>query len=196
VSKSKQYIPREPYKRGGVIYEHIYELTLYLDSKNAQFSTVLTRLVNAYPNMKYVYALHNMDATAEGMKKKEHYHLLIVFPREVSMNKIIYIAGIPDNLIEWKQFLDKSVQYLIHINDPDKYQYDLDILEGTLDFIQYFESPKQSNTRNELNLIIEFINQNKGHLTLYNIFCFCRDNQLLITYKSWYHIIKDIYQEN
>lgn len=192
---NKNYTPRGPYIRGNVIYEHIYEIELYPVSENLQFDVILDRLQKVYVDILYVYAFHDKDLFDDGTPKKPHYHLLFVFPREKSIKKIAHDLEVPEYAIVWKQFLDKSVQYLIHLNNPEKYQYDVEILQGTLDFEQYFASSKRSSLKNELNLITDFIIRHKGHITYYEIFCFARDNDLLNTYRRWYSIIKDIYQE-
>lgn len=188
-----KYAPREPYRRGGVIYEHIYEITCYDDSKNAQYDTVLKLLQYKYPNAQWVSAYHYKDKFEDGTDKKKHHHLLAVFPREISIRRLAYNLEIQENLIEWKQFLDKSVQYLIHLNHPEKAQYELHILEGTLPYLQYFSAPQESNTRNELDLIMQFVHNNKYNITYYDIYNFVRDNQLHSTYHRWYHEIKDEY---
>lgn len=185
-----------PYMRGGVIYEHIYEIELYEVSENAQFSTVFKLVRRLFPNVEYVYIKHDLDKFDDGTYKKVHYHLLLNFPREKSIKRLAEQLGVPINLIKWKAYLDLSVQYLIHLNNPEKAQYDIEALQGNNNwFMLYLGGDFASNYKSELSLIVNFIQKNKEHLTYFHIYQYCQEHNLLKVYKSWYQVIKDIYIE-
>lgn len=185
-----------PYRRGKVIWEHIYEITLYADSETANFEKVLQVIKEIYENIDYVYIYHDKDIKEDGTPKKPHYHLLLVFPREKSIQKLSKELGIPLNLIEWKAYLNKAVQYLIHMNAPDKAQYDIDALEGNSNwFLAFLGGDFSANKVSEISILMDFVYKNKEKITYYDIFRYALEHNLLNVYNKYYFKIKDVYKE-
>lgn len=185
-----------PHMRGKVIWEHIYEVELYEESENAQFDVILRKVLILYPDIDYAYIFHNRCKFDNGEPKKPHYHLLLNFPREKSMNKLIQELGVPSQLVTWKAYLDDSVQYLIHLNHPQKTQYEVDEITSNNDWaLRFLGGDFSSNQITELTLIVEFVKRH-DRITFYDIFTYCSEHNLLYTYRKWYQQIRDIYKEN
>lgn len=183
-----------PYMRGGVIYEHIYEIELYSESDNARFDEVYQICQDIYYQADKAYIYHDKDIKEDGSLKKPHYHLLIVFPREKSINKLSKETGVPLNLIKWKAYLDLSVQYLVHQNNPEKYQYDVEDIHGDVNYwwLMFVGGTFNGNARSNVSTIINWVYSHKGHITYYDVFRYAFEHYLLKEYKQYYPQIKDI----
>lgn len=102
----------------------------------------------------YACILHDSDINADtGELKTEHFH--IVLERQslarytTIINELSKWTGFPSNCIsvDYCQLLNKSIRYLTHIDDEDKYQYsDLDVRTNRQEYVD-----------NALKHLIDFI---------------------------------------
>lgn len=83
-------------------------------------------------NYDYACIVHDLDENETGEIKKEHTHIVLRFKNAIWNTALAKDLEIADNYIEKCRNLDKSLMYLIHYNDIDKYQYDFEDVEGTL----------------------------------------------------------------
>ena len=85
-------------------------------------------------NYKCAYILHDKDEDENGELKKPHWH--VVF--NIGSSSPRYASGmakefqIESNYIQTCKNLNGALRYLIHNDDPDKYQYDIDDVKGDL----------------------------------------------------------------
>lgn len=93
-----------------------------------------------------VSPLHDKDIDDTGSFKKPHYHVLLHFPSKKSIVQIYSIerslgsSAPPEPVHSFESYF----RYLIHVDDPDKYQYnkeDIIPLAG-IDVNSYFLPPK------------------------------------------------------
>ena len=78
------------------------------------------------------YILHDFDTLDTGELKKAHYHVVFTFPNPRYLSSVADDLGISENYIERCIKLNSSLRYLIHADNPDKYQYSLDAVGGSL----------------------------------------------------------------
>lgn len=79
--------------------------------------------------------LHDKDVTPEGETKKAHYHIMVLFSGNKSLKQIQEISDglsgvkldIPNNRVKEVR---ATVRYMVHADQPDKYQYGLENLVG------------------------------------------------------------------
>lgn len=82
-------------------------------------------------NYDFVYILHNLDVKEDtGELKKPHYHYLLKFNGQVSISTISYVTGVPDNYIKARSDYRSAFRYLMHIDHPEKHQYDAGQIQG------------------------------------------------------------------
>ena len=75
-------------------------------------------------NYDYAYCLHDKDIIPEtGELKKAHHHFILKFNNTRSISAVSDELGLPSNHLEYCRNLKGAVRYLIHMDDPDKYQY-------------------------------------------------------------------------
>lgn len=190
----------KPNTRGkeNVIYERIYEIVSYEDSENLNTDVIHKFILNKFPDAEYAYALHDKDVNDDGSAKKAHTHHLIRFDREKSINVVARELGIQPSQINWKANWEYSVQYLIHKNAPDKYQYDKSFIHGNCDIdiiLQTRFDRKEAHEeaeRKELSAIVDYIAMHDGIITMFMLYKFCIDNGIWSSYRRNYSIIKDM----
>ena len=83
-------------------------------------SVILKSLYDENPNIEFSYILHNPDD--DDLNK--HYHLVLYFKGKVKrFSTILNIFKGAHIEATNQQRYKRCIQYLVHKNDPDKYQY-------------------------------------------------------------------------
>ena len=98
-------------------YRH-FILLLYPEWDN--FKNILGDLKGSFKN--YAYIKH----IPETEEKKEHVHFILSLENARTIESISNRVGVPSNLIQNCKSLRASCRYLVHKDDEDKYQYNLD----------------------------------------------------------------------
>lgn len=80
----------------------------------------------------YAYILHDKDRDENGNIKKSHYHVVIRFTNQTWNSAVAKELNIAENYLEEPRNFDNALMYLIHFNDVDKYQYNIDDVKGPL----------------------------------------------------------------
>ncbi len=98
-------------------YRH-FMMLLYPEWNN--FDNILNDIKGNFK--KYAYIKH----MPEKDEKKEHFHLILSLDNPRSINGLSKRLGVPKNLVRNIKALRGSCRYLIHKDNEDKYQYNLD----------------------------------------------------------------------
>lgn len=139
-------------------------------------------------NYKYAYIYHDKD------NNKPHYHFQIYFTSQRYISSISKEFNIPDNLITIIKDKKKAIQYLIHLNDDEKYHYSFDEINSNFNIEIYFSN--KSVEMDDISLIIEYIDSQSDIIYYYNLMSFVLKNSIWSSYRRNYSIIKDIVQEH
>lgn len=122
----------------------------------------------------YDYAMicHDMDTEEKtGEIKKEHYHVVLRFKNAKWNTALAEELGIKENYIEESRSLKRSLLYLIHYYDIDKYQYPVDKVSGPLKKLINGYIANEDKTESEKVLeIFEEIDQMDEYIE-FSIFC-------------------------
>lgn len=145
--------------------------------------------------------LHNQDFNADGTPKKSHHHVILMFTTKksaaqiVGLLKSIYgevnnsIQGIATVLVEQCIVHDihAMVRYLAHVDNPDKFQYDVNDIRGYngADVMELLKKSLQE-TQDTILAIQNFIVDNDitEFCDLADAVSFNRDWYLMVTTKS------------
>lgn len=131
--------------------------------------------------------VHDDDSHGDGTKKKKHIHFILVFEGNKSKDQIYeimqQIMDCPPPPQPVKN-MTGMIRYLIHLDDPDKAQYDKrDIYTyGGIDLETYFMPTKNQQT-DELQLIIQYCESQD--IKSYRQFLL---NMMSIGNKDWFYI--------
>lgn len=109
---------------------------------------------------KYAYILH----TPEANEKKLHYHFILSLDNPRTIESLSKRLGIPKNLIQNCRSLRGACRYLIHKDNDDKIQYNLDQVICSKSFSNtYYKSFDDLLSDNEiLQNIYDFIYRNSN----------------------------------
>lgn len=117
----------------------------------------------------YCCALHDKDVDENGELKKEHRHWYLEFDGKKSLEQVkSIIAPLGGTLPLVCSSPRGSVRYLIHKDDPDKYQYTLDIIYNHgCDIDKYFQLSDLEISERK-SIILKYIVENEitDYLTL------------------------------
>lgn len=86
--------------------------------------------------------LHCNDIDGDGVLKKAHYHICIVYGGPVPFNNVCeFLKPLNCTIPQKVMSLRGTIRYFIHLDDPDKFQYDKKDLEclGGFDIDDYFK---------------------------------------------------------
>lgn len=107
-------------------------------------------------NYDYAMICHDKDIDEKtGEIKKQHYHIVVRFKNAKWNTSFAEDLKIPVNYIEESRNLKRSLQYLIHYNDENKYQYDITEVQGTLTTL--LKETIQNGNKTESEKIIEIL---------------------------------------
>lgn len=167
------------------------EIILYTD--NELHLSLMNELTQKY---NYAYILHDKDKNDDGTFKKEHYHLLLFFRNARWGSSILKEINIDNpNLIEFRENKAEAVQYLIHSNNLDKYQYNIEDIISDIDISIYFNKYKDNETK-DVSILYDYITNYVGIIFYNQVYYFAVSNNLWSSYRRNYLILKDLIQEH
>lgn len=135
-------------------------------------------------NFNYACILHDKDIDeVTGELKKQHYHVILYFDNPVYLSSLAKQLNIKSNYIEVEE-LKKGLEYLIHKNNSDKFQYSIDEVFGTLKYKLY--NYLNNNIENEsqcVKLIISYFQDKLIPITLTDFILYLVENNLWSYYR-------------
>lgn len=173
-------------KRNIKTYNRYFSFILYQEDKEQMKS--MEYITKTY---KYARIYHDKDIEDDGKTiKKPHYHIIIYVGNNPRNRHAIAVeTNIKENYIEGCN-KDKMLLYLIHYNNAEKTQYDIDEVDGDLakDLINLIQS-KTENNGEKLDKILRYIYARKNiaiaevteYCIKYNYYEVLKQNQYLIS---------------
>lgn len=113
----------------------------------------------------------------EGEFKKPHYHVVLKFANARSSKSVAKDLGITENYLEPCKKYRQSMEYLIHLNNPEKYLYNVDEVKGTLkrDLVKFLNNhEKDENVR--VQKVYDWIRKQPRPLTINKLSQYCFNN--------------------
>lgn len=168
----------------------IFELMIYPDSEIYVTDDVVKAATEYFD--EWAYILHDSDVLPEtGEVKKAHIHFLGRCESARQIAAVSNKCGIPENAIQIKNSFKFSVRYLVHLDQPEKYQYSNDKIISNLDVTRYLNGKDESMSVSKIfSLMDEYKPASIDELTMLVI-----KNGLWSTYRRSYSIFKDILHE-
>lgn len=164
-------------------YRH-FMILLYPEWEN--FKEILQDLKGNFKNYAYIKHIPESD------EKKEHIHFILSLDNPRTIKSLSQRVEVPENLIQRVKSLRGACRYLIHKDDEDKYQYDLDQVIVSNSFKStYFKSFDDLMSDEEiLDNIYSFILEN------HELDSVSLEVQLtkLVCANSWDRVFKRYYQ--
>lgn len=119
------------YKAGS--RSRFFDLILYPDCQ--EHMNVLSLIKDS--GLPYAGCLHDRDETEEDLLKKAHLHV-VVWGLQTTISGFSSKFGIPENYIRIHGSVESRLRYLVHMDDPEKYQYSVDSVFGSPEGLKRF----------------------------------------------------------
>lgn len=144
----------------------------------------------------YMANYHDMDIDSEGNKEKTHLQLVLSFENARYLTAVANALGIQPYYLEVCDNYYGSLRYLIHLDNPEKYQY-LDTLPfGTLQ-ADYNKAIRLEVTEESQALqIINFIYSKDSYLSFKELTLYTVKNGVYQTFRRNSNIFRMILEEH
>lgn len=161
----------------------VHLILLYPDNSN--HLEVLDKITKSYD---YAGIIHNRDVWTEedekqnsshkaGELKKEHIHIVLRTQNAVWNTALCKDLGLEDKFCEQVKSIDRSLQYLLHYNEPDKTQYSIDDVFGGLRTKLSESIAKNEKSESEKVLeLLDYIDNYQGQLRISDFARYCATN--------------------
>jgi len=147
-------------------------------------------------NYNYAMIYHDKDLKEDREDfKKAHYHFQVFneYQKELTTWSDLFCVNLPrTQKIENKP---KAIRYLIHADNNEKFQYDIQNIVSNFDFIRYFDK-MINDENNEIDIIFSYISYHKRHIGVKELIDYVLDNNIWGTFRRNYSIIKDLLYEH
>lgn len=127
---------------------------------------VIISRIKRLTNLKsYAIITHDKDILPNGELKPAHFHCVLTFSNATTIKSIADTIGVEMQYVEKIRTTTKSARlYLIHRNDPDKYQYSPDEVRASFDYVSYVDDCPVKQKRESIAERIE-----SGEIKQYNL---------------------------
>lgn len=152
-----------------------------------------------YIENHYSYAsiIHDNDLNEDGTLKKSHVHIVLRFSNYRWRNAISQELNITPNYLEKCKNLENALKYLVHINNPDKFQYEISQVHGDLKnkLLSYLKDKSLSESEQAKQLLL-FIQDYPTSLSLSDFLIFCCDHGFYSIYRRNAYTFNKILEEH
>lgn len=132
--------------------------------------------------------IHNKDVNPDNTPKKPHYHIMALWDNPTTFNNaknILEGIGVANGHIEYVESTPGMARYLVHMDNPEKAQYDKgDVIAlGSVDFEELCD--KLQDKRKHIGEMTEYIRDNAiTSFAAFAYYCQMREPQ-------WFSILTD-----
>lgn len=109
-----------------------YIAVLYPDNEK---HAAAAQIIESSREITWAGITHDRDTEPDGSAKKLHFHYIFKFENARELGTVARALGLGDDDWRFLEVPDKfnvQLRYLVHADDPDKYQYDLHDVRGPL----------------------------------------------------------------
>lgn len=167
---------------------------LYPDSTSYEIEKVISRLEDTFTDLAYI--THDMDVDEMGTVKKAHIHWCGKRSSPAPLSTIANSLGIEENAIEFCKNWKYSLRYLIHADNPEKYQYAPDKVTANFPFTAVIDGKLEALKARQ---IYNFINDNPT-ISPNALAEWCFKNDLWSEYRRsfaiWCSLMRELQCEN
>lgn len=167
----------------------LFSIILYEKSDDYDPKEVL---FNIKSNKYYAFILHNKDKDNKGLFKKPHYHIIIRLDNATTISALSKKLGIKENYIQHINNERAYLRYLIHFDDPEKFQYDInEVKTSRLYYRKFKKSFEDLETEEEIlqklfSKIQELNNFKLSHEeSLYHLIMYVNSNSYDTIYRRY-----------
>jgi hypothetical protein len=142
------------------------EVMQYWEYMNTNDIDVIISRIKTLTNIKsWAIITHDKDVLPNGELKPAHFHCVLTFSNATTIKSIAECVGVEMQYVEKIRTTTKSARlYLIHRNDPEKYQYPPEDVKASFDYVTYVDDCPIKQKRESIAERIE-----SGEIKQYNL---------------------------
>lgn len=128
---------------------------------------------------RYAGIIHDQDVDSTGQIIKPHYHIVVYFKDKKSLEQVSDLYDIPVNRIEKYKSLETALLYLVHRNQFDKFQYNVNLVFGSLKskLVKSLEDIEDIGENEKIVYLIDYINSFDTYVSFSDVMQWaCRNN--------------------
>lgn len=113
----------------------------------SEVAVIESRIKNLSFIKKYAFIIHDKDLLDNWEPKKKHFHIVLTFDNATTIGAVAKGLWVESQYVEKIRTTTKSAMlYLVHRNNPEKYQYEPKDVIANFDYIEYVDGcmPKQN----------------------------------------------------
>jgi len=135
----------------------------YMDTDNIE--VIISRIKKLTYIKSWAIITHDKDQLPNGQLKPAHFHCVLTFSNATTIKSIADCVGVEMQYVEKIRTTTKSARlYLIHRNNPEKYQYPPESVKASFDYITYVDDCPVKQKRESIAQRIE-----SGEIKQYNL---------------------------
>jgi len=142
------------------------EVMQYFEYMDTNDIDVIVSRIKTLTNLKsYAIITHDKDLLPNGQLKPPHFHCVLTFSNAKTIKSIADCLGVEMQYVEKIRTTTKSARlYLIHRNNPEKYQYSPEDVKASFDYVTYVDDCPIKQKRESIAERIE-----SGEIKEYNL---------------------------
>lgn len=135
----------------------------YMDTNDVD---VIISRIKTLTNIKsWAIITHDKDLLPNGELKPAHFHCILTFSNATTIKSVADCIGVEMQYVEKIRTTTKSARlYLIHRNNPEKYQYSPEEVKASFDYVTYVDDCPVKQRRESIAERIE-----SGEIKQYNL---------------------------
>jgi hypothetical protein len=135
----------------------------YMDCDDIE--VIISRIKRLTYLKSYAIITHDKDLLPNGQIKPAHFHCVLTFSNAKTIKSIADCIGVEMQYVEKIRTTTKSARlYLIHRNNPEKYQYTPEEVKASFDYVSYVDDCPVKQKRESIAQRIE-----SGEIKQYNL---------------------------
>ena len=151
----------------------------YMDCKD--IDVIISRIKKLTYIKSWAIITHDKDVLPNGELKPAHFHCVLTFSNATTIKSIADCIGVEMQYVEKIRGTTKSARlYLIHRNDPEKYQYPPEEVRASFDYVSYVDDCPVRQKRENIAERIE-----KGEIKQYNLYKFITIDEYSRNYRYY-----------
>lgn len=165
----------------------VFSGVIYPDSESYDYQKVLETIKAKFK--EWAFCAHDSDVNDEGETKKLHIHWVgRGDPRTLSA--VAKFMGLAEHDIEIGRNFKSLLQYLVHLNDPDKFQYSPDSVESNIpDIGKYLRNMSEGQ-------IVKDLATAKCRMSWYDLIQYAVENDAYDVLRRNLGIVKLVWMES
>lgn len=160
-----------------------YNFALMLYNEWENFDEILGNAL--YQCAKYAYITHDKDIDEDGDVKKAHTHVWVTYNNACTLTALAKRIGIDKRFIQYANDDKSRIRYLVHLDDPKKYQYKREDIHSNTDLSFAFR-----NEKNEGECVLELI-ELTHKMSSYDTIKYAVQNNIYDVLRRNWNIIKE-----